>query len=139
MRGNEGGVTYELRQGGPTGSLLYSGFVSSVGSPDYYTVSGLNVPVAAGGYTLNFLASSGFQGEMTSGAPASPDALTAIYYSNDTSTWNTDGGVSYGVRVGGTSGGATGVPAPLPLLGVLGAFAWSRKLRNRIRLAKQRS
>lgn len=132
-----GDVTYELHQGGPTGSLVYSGTVSAVSSASYYTLSGLNLDVGAGAYTLNFVASYGFDGGLVAGAPSVPDALTAIYFSNDASTWNTDGGVTYGIQVGGTAGGATGVPAPLPLLGVVGAFAWSRKLRGRIRRATQ--
>lgn len=135
-----GAVTFELHQGTPTGALVYSGTVSSVGGPDYYTLSGLNLDVAAGAYSLNLVVSNGFDGGLYIGAPGLPDALTASYVSNDASNWwlyNT----SYGIQVGGTAGGATGgggatgVPAPLPLLGVVGAFAWSRKLRGRIKRA----
>jgi hypothetical protein len=134
-----GSVTYELHQGGPTGSLVYSGTVASVGVADYYTLSDLNLAVGSGLYTLNFIASYGFNGGMNSGAPGLPDALTATYFSNDTTNWKSAGGATFGIQVGGTAGGATGVPAPLPLLGVVGAFAWSRKLRSRIQRASQHS
>lgn len=133
-----GAVTYELHQGTPTGALVYSGTVSSVGGPDYYTLSGLNLDVAAGAYSLNLVVSNGFDGGLYVGAPGLPDALTASYVSNDASNWtlfDKSYGFQYGIQVGGTAGGATGVPAPLPLLGVVGAFAWSRKLRGRIKRA----
>lgn len=97
-----GSITYELHQGGPTGELMYSSSIAVGATPDYYTISDMNVVVDAGVYTLNFIASYGFNGEMTSGAPGSPDALTAIYFSNDAITWNNDGGATYGIQVGGT-------------------------------------
>jgi len=132
------GVTYELHQGGPTGSLVYSGRVDSVGTADFYTLSGLNLAVEAGLYTLNFIASYGFDGFLGGGAQGSPDALMATFYSYDASTWEANVGTTYSIQVGGTTvGGATGVPAPLPLLGVLSAFSWSRKIRSRIKHASQ--
>lgn len=135
-----GSVTYELHQGGPTGDLVFSSSIAVGSTPDYYTISDMNVAVDAGVYTLNFIASYGFNGYLESGAPGSPDALTTTYFSNDATTWTDIGVQSYGIQVGGTaSGGATGVPAPLPLLGVIGAFGWSRKLRSRIKRASQLS
>lgn len=98
-----GSVTYELHEGGPNGILLYRGNVSSVGAADYYTLSGLNLAVDAGLYTLNLIAGYGFDGGLPTGAPGKPDTLTAAYWSNDGISWNQDGGdFSYGIRVEGT-------------------------------------
>ena len=58
-----GPVTYELHQGGPTGDLVYSSSIAVGSTPGYYTISDMNVAVDAGAYTLNFIASYGFNGE----------------------------------------------------------------------------
>lgn len=100
---DSGSVTYELHEGGPNGTLLYRGTVSSVGAANYYTLSGLNLAVDAGLYTLNLIAGYGFNGGLPTGAPGKPDTLTAAYVSNDGISWNRDwGDFSYGIRVEGT-------------------------------------
>ena len=131
-----GSVTYELRQGGPNGTVLYSGdtSASSLSGYSYRNVSGLNINVEAGGYTLNFLATDGFNGGMRYGAPVSPNGLTAVYVSHDASSWGFDSG-SYTIQVGGMASAPAPVPAPLPILGAFAAFGWSRKLRKRIKEA----
>ena len=136
---NPGTVTYELRQGGPTGVLLTSSSVyieAKSGTPGYVTKSDLSINVAAGDYTLNVLANDSFYGFMsfTSIASSGPNRLTATYENSDGATWSqTDGVLRLGIQVGGMA--PAPVPAPLPILGAFAAFGWSRKLRKRIKEA----
>lgn len=131
MQSSPADVTYQLRQGSGdwNGTLAASGTVS-VGTTDWYGLSGLNQAVTAGTYTLFLLPQFGAEGSAFLPATSGPDALSAGWsfrsVGGDLNSYNGQ----YGIRIGGE---ATPVPAPLPILGAIAAIGWSRKLRRRIR------
>ncbi len=125
-------VTYQVRQGSGNwnGDVIATGNVTVGTTPGWYGLTGLNQAVTADTYTLFLLPQYGANGRAYVPATSGPDALSAGW------TFNTQGGTlyggssAYGIRIGGEP---TPVPAPLPILGAVAAFGWSRKLRRRIR------
>ena len=73
----------------------------------------------------------------TNGGPAAPESIPlAVQKIRVTDTWITSGvGSLDSVSNNFTQKDAPPVPGPLPLVGAAAAFGWSRRLRNRIKLA----